>query len=121
VFADEGIAFVGDNFFAMGCGRWFEGSPEQMHQSLRRLAALPPETKLYCAHEYTLSNARFAAHVEPDNPAIAARLEKTQAQRAAGQRTVPMTVADEIATNPFVRASGVEQFASLRAQKDVFG
>jgi hydroxyacylglutathione hydrolase len=121
VFADEGIAFVGDTIFAMGCGRLFEGSPEQMHQSLRRLAALPPETKLYCAHEYTLSNARFAAHVEPDNPAIAARLEKTQAQRAAGQRTVPTTVADEIATNPFVRASGVEQFASLRAQKDVFG
>jgi hydroxyacylglutathione hydrolase len=121
VFANEGIAFVGDTIFAMGCGRLFEGSPEQMHQSLRRLAALPPETKLYCAHEYTLSNARFAAHVEPDNPAIAARLEKTQAQRAAGQRTVPTTVAEEIATNPFVRASGVEQFASLRAQKDVFG
>ena len=120
VFEDDGLAFVGDTIFAMGCGRLFEGSPEQMHHSLRRLAALPPETKLYCAHEYTLSNARFAAHAEPGNPVIADRLAKTEAQRAAGERTVPTTVADEIATNPFVRANGVDQFARLRAAKDVF-
>ena len=74
IFDDERVAFVGDTLFAMGCGRLFEGTPEQMYRSLQRLAALPAETRLYCAHEYTLSNARFAAHAEPDNPAIAERL-----------------------------------------------
>jgi hydroxyacylglutathione hydrolase len=121
VFELDCIAFVGDTIFAMGCGRLFEGSPEQMHRSLQRLTALPPETKLYCAHEYTLSNARFATHADPGNQAIASRLAKTVAQREAGERTVPTTVADEIATNPFVRADSVEQFARLRAEKDNFG
>jgi hydroxyacylglutathione hydrolase len=120
VFEGDGIAFVGDTIFAMGCGRLFEGSPEQMHGSLQRLAALPPATRLYCAHEYTLSNARFAAHAEPGNRAIAGRLAKTEAQRAAGERTVPTTVADELATNPFVRADSVGSFARLRADKDDF-
>jgi hydroxyacylglutathione hydrolase len=120
VFERDGIAFVGDTIFAMGCGRLFEGSPAQMHGSLQRLTALPPETKLYCAHEYTLSNARFAAHAEPGNQAIASRLAKTEAQREAGERTVPTRVADEIATNPFVRADSVDRFARLRAEKDNF-
>jgi hydroxyacylglutathione hydrolase len=120
IFDDDGIAFVGDTMFAMGCGRLFEGSPEQMHGSLQRLAALPPETKLYCAHEYTLSNARFAAHAEPGNSAIAGRLARTEAQRAAGEATVPTTLADELATNPFVRADSADTFARLRAEKDDF-
>jgi hydroxyacylglutathione hydrolase len=121
IFDDDSVAFVGDTMFAMGCGRLFEGSPDQMHASLQRLAALPPETKLYCAHEYTLSNALFAAHAEPGNANIAERLARTEAQRAAGDRTVPTTVGQELATNPFVRAESVESFARLRAQKDNFG
>lgn len=120
IFEDDGIAFVGDTIFAMGCGRLFEGSPEQMHRSLQRLAALPPETQLYCAHEYTLSNARFAAHAEPDNREIANRLAQVEAKRAAGEGTVPTTVADELATNPFVRAGDIESFAKLRTEKDSF-
>ena len=80
------IAFVGDTLFAMGCGRLFEGTAEQMHHSLQRLAALPEDTALYCGHEYTLANARFATHAEPDNPAIAARLDKVEALRE-GERS----------------------------------
>ena len=121
VFEGDGIAFVGDTIFAMGCGRLFEGTPAQMHRSLQRLACLPPKTLLYCAHEYTLSNARFAAHAEPDNAAIAERLARTQAQRDAGEITVPTSVADERSTNPFVRAASVDEFARLRAEKDNFG
>jgi hydroxyacylglutathione hydrolase len=120
VFAEDGLAFVGDTIFAMGCGRLFEGSPAQMHDSLQRIAALPSQTRLYCAHEYTLANARFAAHAEPSNPEIADRLAVVEARRAAGEPTVPTTVGEEIATNPFVRASSVEAFAMLRAEKDNF-
>jgi hydroxyacylglutathione hydrolase len=120
IFDDERIAFVGDTIFAMGCGRLFEGTPAQMHGSLQQLAGLPPETRLYCAHEYTLSNGRFAAWAEPGNRAIAERLERVRTQRDAGERTVPTTVADELATNPFVRAGSVEEFARLRAEKDNF-
>ncbi|MCY7338564.1 MAG: hydroxyacylglutathione hydrolase [Sphingomonas bacterium] len=120
IFADAGVAFVGDTMFAMGCGRLFEGSPEQMHASLQRLAALPGDTALYCAHEYTLANARFAAHAFPADAAIADRLATVAAMREAGQATVPTSVALERATNPFLRAASVEQFAQLRTAKDRF-
>jgi hydroxyacylglutathione hydrolase len=120
-FEDEGMIFVGDTMFAMGCGRLFEGTAEQMHSSLQRIAALPDETRLYCGHEYTLANARFAAHAEPGNPAIAARLEEVAALRDAGEITLPTTVAQERDTNPFVRASDWQDFARLRAAKDSFG
>jgi hydroxyacylglutathione hydrolase len=116
----ERAAFVGDTLFAMGCGRLFEGTAEQMHANLRRLAALPPDTKVYCAHEYTLSNARFAATVEPDNAELARRIAEVEAARARGEATVPTTIALELATNPFVRAASVEQFAERRHAKDNF-
>jgi len=121
IFDEDGTAFVGDTLFAMGCGRLFEGTPEQMFASLGRLAALPDSTRLFCAHEYTLANARFAAHAEPDNEDVAARLDKVSALRAKGQITVPTTVAEEKRTNPFVRASDARQFAERRAAKDSFG
>ncbi len=114
------IAFVGDTLFAMGCGRLFEGTAEQMHTSLQRLVALPDDTALYCGHEYTLANARFAAHAEPDNPAIAERFQQVERLRADGRITLPTTVAQERATNPFVRVSDWKQFARLRAEKDSF-
>jgi len=120
IFKDEGLAFVGDTMFAMGCGRLFEGSPGQMHHSLGRLAGLPGETKLYCAHEYTLSNARFAAHAFPENKAIADRLRLVERERSLARPTVPTTVGEERATNPFLLARDVVQFAELRAEKDNF-
>ena len=120
IFDEEGIAFVGDTLFAMGCGRLFEGTPQQMHHSLGRLAALPDDTRLYPAHEYTLSNALFAVHAEPQNAQAAERLAEVQALRQAGAITLPTTVADERETNPFVRASSAEAFARLRADKDSF-
>ena len=118
VFRDDGIAFVGDTMFAMGCGRLFEGSPEQMHGSLQRLAALPADTRVYCAHEYTLSNARFAAHAFPDDGAIAQRLASVIEAREAGRATVPTTIGQERATNPFLRAASADEFAQLRLAKD---
>jgi hydroxyacylglutathione hydrolase len=121
LFDDAQIAFVGDTLFAMGCGRLFEGTPQQMYDSLGRIAALPDETALYCAHEYTLSNARFAAHAEPGNSAIADRLARVEAMRGDGLITLPTTVAQERATNPFVRAADWREFARLRAAKDSFG
>lgn len=121
LFDEERIAFVGDTLFAMGCGRLFEGSPEQMYRSLQRLSGLPLDTRLYCAHEYTLANARFAAHVEPDNRAITDRLARISRLRDAGQITVPTTVGEERETNPFVRSTNVQEFASRRARKDSFG
>src|SRR6476659_4402008 len=105
IFDDDRVAFVGDTLFAMGCGRLFEGTAQQMHQSLQRLAALPEETALYCGHEYTLANALFAAHAEPGNAAIAARLKEVEQGRLEGRVTLPTTVAEERQTNPFVRAS----------------
>jgi len=105
LFDEERVAFVGDTLFAMGCGRLFEGTPAQMYRSLQRLAGLPDETNLYCAHEYTLSNARFAVQAEPENAAAAARLT---------------TVAQERETNPFVRATDEHAFARLRKDKDSF-
>ncbi|WP_129793561.1 hydroxyacylglutathione hydrolase [Sphingosinicella sp. CPCC 101087] len=118
--AEEGLIFVGDTLFAMGCGRLFEGSAGQMHANLQRLAALPEDTEVYCAHEYTLSNGRFALTVEPENQALAQRMEKVESARAAGEATVPTTIGLERATNPFVRAATVEEFARRREAKDGF-
>lgn len=120
VFGEDRVAFVGDTMFAMGCGRLFEGTPEQMHRSLARLAGLPDDTRLYCAHEYTLANAQFAAHAFPANQAIGERLASIVAAREAGRSTVPTTVAKERATNPFLLARDAGHFAALRAEKDSF-
>jgi hydroxyacylglutathione hydrolase len=120
IFRDERVAFVGDTMFAMGCGRLFEGTPEQMHRSLARLAELPDDTRLYCAHEYTLANARFAAHAFPENKAIAERLRHVERERSDARPTVPTSVGEERATNPFLLARDVRQFADLRAEKDNF-
>ncbi|MCM2462707.1 hydroxyacylglutathione hydrolase [Pseudomonas sp. CG7] len=134
----HGLLFCGDTLFAAGCGRLFEGTPAQMHHSLSRLAALPEDTLVYCTHEYTLSNLRFAAAVEPGNPDIAARLEKVSRQRDEGVITLPSTLALEKLTNPFLRTAETsvkqkaderngqrnqtpsEVFAALRAWKDTF-
>jgi hydroxyacylglutathione hydrolase len=116
----ERAAFVGDTLFAMGCGRLFEGSAEQMHDSLQRLAALPPETLVYCGHEYTLANGRFALTVEPGNADLARRVAEVKKMRDRGEVTLPTTIALERATNPFMRASSVEEFAERRHGKDNF-
>ena len=130
-FADDAAIFVGDTMFAMGCGRLFEGTPQQMWDSLQRLAALPDDTKVYCAHEYTASNARFALSVD-DEPAVKARTEAIFAARERGEWTVPTTIGLEKATNPFLRAPALagrmglsgapdhEAFAAIRAAKDSF-
>ena len=117
---DEDTVFVGDTLFAMGCGRLFEGTAEQMHGNLQRLATLPPETAVYCAHEYTLSNGRYALVAEPDNAEVRARMIRVEAARAAGEATVPTTIALELATNPFMRAASAEQLAERRQAKDNF-
>jgi hydroxyacylglutathione hydrolase len=117
--AEDQIAFVGDTLFALGCGRLFEGTPEQMWTSLSRLAALPADTAVYCAHEYTASNARFALSVD-QSPALKARAEAIFAARERGEPTVPTTIALEKATNPFLTAGGVQVFAERRAAKDGF-
>ncbi len=116
----SGVIFVGDTLFAMGCGRLFEGTAAQMFANMRRFAALSDETLVYCAHEYTLSNARFAAHVEPENHAVAERLAAVEAARARGEATVPTMIGAERATNPFLRAASVEDLARRRAEKDRF-
>ncbi|MHC8367088.1 hydroxyacylglutathione hydrolase [Pseudomonas sp. ZT5P21] len=137
-FYHKGTLFCGDTLFAAGCGRLFEGTPEQMHTSLTRLAALPEDTLVYCTHEYTLSNLKFAVAVEPGNLHTAERLAKVSQQREAGIITLPSTIALERLTNPFLRthetsvkekvderngpdnrASGAV-FAALRAWKDKF-
>jgi hydroxyacylglutathione hydrolase len=117
---EAGIAFVGDTLFAMGCGRLFEGTAAQMWRNMERLAALPPETKIYCAHEYTQSNGRYARVAEPDNDAIAERMRDVDAARARGEPTVPTTIALERATNPFMRAGSAEELGRRRAEKDAF-
>ncbi len=114
----EGIAFVGDTLFAMGCGRLFEGTPAQMYANMRTLEALGNETVIYCAHEYTQSNGRFALTVEPENSALIARMVSVDQMRERGEATVPTTIALERATNPFMRAKSVEELAERRAQKD---
>ncbi|GGJ88224.1 hydroxyacylglutathione hydrolase [Pseudomonas matsuisoli] len=135
---EQPVLFSGDTLFAAGCGRLFEGSPQQMHESLQKLNALPENTRVYCAHEYTLSNLRFAAAVEPQNHAIAARLRQVENDRASSRITVPSLLSLERETNPFLRAevaavrdqiklqrntrcgSELETFAALRAWKDEF-
>jgi len=129
--AADHIAFVGDTLFALGCGRLFEGTPEQKWDSLQRLAALPDDTRVYCAHEYTASNARFALSVD-DDPALKARASAVFAARERGEATVPTTIGLEKATNPFLRAprlagrlgepagGDARAFAAVRAAKDSF-
>jgi hydroxyacylglutathione hydrolase len=116
----ERLAFVGDTLFAMGCGRLFEGSAEQMFANMKRLEALPPETAIYCAHEYTLSNGRFALAIDPANAELIGRMVEVEAARERGEPTVPTTIALERATNPFMRARSAEELAERRAQKDRF-
>ncbi len=116
----EGAVFVGDTLFAMGCGRLFEGTAEQMFDNMVRLSHLPEETRVYCAHEYTQSNGRYALVAEPDNADIARRMDEVNAARARGDATVPTTIALERATNPFMRARSVEQLAERRTAKDNF-
>lgn len=117
-FADDGAIFVGDTLFAMGCGRLFEGTAEQMFANMQRLAELDDATRVYCAHEYTLSNARFAVTVEPDNTALAKRLAAVEVARSAGEATVPTTIGEERATNPFLRAGSATELGRIRALKD---
>ncbi|GAA5079736.1 hydroxyacylglutathione hydrolase [Lysobacter panacisoli] len=137
-YVGEGLLFCGDTLFSLGCGRMFEGTPAQMRGSLSRLAALPPETRVCCGHEYTLANAAFARVVEPGNPVLARRIEEAQAMRDSGRPTLPSTVGGELAANPFLRvdaeevraslarhlghapADAVEAFAALRRWKDGF-
>ena len=116
---DDQIAFVGDTLFALGCGRLFEGDAEQMWASLSRLAALPEATAVYCAHEYTAANARFALSVD-DGAALKARTQEIFAARERGEPTVPTTIALEKATNPFLRAGDAGRFGALRMAKDSF-
>lgn len=117
-FESAHAAFVGDTLFAMGCGRLFEGTAAQMYDNMRKLEALGDGTAIYCAHEYTLSNARFAVTVEPDNADLTRRFADVVAARERGEATVPTTIALERATNPFMRATSVEELAARRAAKD---
>lgn len=128
------VAFVADTLFALGCGRIFEGTPEMMWESLQKLMALPDDTTIYCGHEYTQANARFALTIEPDNADLVARAAEIDALRAQGKPTLPTTIALERATNPFVRvdepgirqrlglenASQADVFAEIRKRKDNF-
>lgn len=133
-FADDAVLFCGDTLFGLGCGRLFEGTPAQMWRSLSALRALPDETKVYCAHEYTEANARFALSVDPANRRLVERAQAVKALRRAGTPTVPSTIEDERATNPFLRADAPELaravgltdadpttvFAAIRKRKDQF-
>ncbi len=113
VFEADKAAFVGDTLFSIGCGRLFEGTPAQMWASLQKLMALPDDTRIYCAHEYTESNGRFAVTVEPENAALAARVAQVADLRAAGRPTIPSTIGLEKATNPFLRPASPELRATL--------
>ena len=113
---EANLLFCGDTLFAGGCGRMFEGTAPQMHGSLARLASLPEDTAVYCAHEYTLANLRFAKAVEPDNTALLERIAKAEALRAAGTPTVPTSIALERATNPFLRTESPSVRQALAAQ-----
>jgi len=133
-FAADGVAFVGDTLFALGCGRVFEGTMAQMWSALQKLMTLPPETVVYCGHEYTAANAAFAVTIEPGNADLLARVEEIKALRAEGKPTVPTTIALELKTNPFLRpaspavqrelamegAGEGEVFAEIRRRKDSF-
>ncbi|RKQ68828.1 hydroxyacylglutathione hydrolase [Litorimonas taeanensis] len=117
---DAEAIFVGDTLFAMGCGRLFEGTPLQMFESLKKLASLPPETKVYCAHEYTVSNGEFAITVESENPALRAALGDAKTKRTKAVPTIPTTISKELETNPFMRAETPEILGQIRAAKDNF-
>lgn len=133
-FEDSGVLFTGDTLFALGCGRLFEGSAEQMWTSLGKLRSVPDETRVYCGHEYTNANADFALSVEPDNEPLRRRADQVLAARQAGKPTVPSTMGEEKATNPFLRADAealqraagltgrdaVSVFAEIRRRKDHF-
>ena len=111
-YVGNGAVFCGDTLFACGCGRLFEGTAAQMADSLGKLARLAPETQVYCAHEYTMSNIRFAEAVEPGNARLAARKLRDAARRERGEPTVPSTIGEELATNPFLRCDEAEVRAS---------
>lgn len=115
-FVDEGVVFTGDTLFAGGCGRLFEGDAAQMMASLGRLASLPEATRVYCGHEYTEKNLRFAAMLEPANRALADKLSSVTKLRAAGRPTVPTTIREERATNPFLRTDSPELRASVKSR-----
>jgi hydroxyacylglutathione hydrolase len=115
----ENNLFCGDTLFTAGCGRLFEGTPEQMHASLKKLMALPDNTKIYCGHEYTESNLRFAMSLEPKNPKLVSRFERVQGLRARGASTVPSTLEEEKQTNPFLRWDSKEIQASVKASAPV--
>lgn len=119
-FAGDALAFVGDTLFAMGCGRLFEGTAAQMFTAMQRFAAMPDDTIVYCAHEYTLSNGRYALVAEPGNAAIRDRMAEVERLRVAGKATVPTTIAAERATNPFLRAADARMLAERRGAKDSF-
>lgn len=137
-YVGEGVLLCGDTLFSLGCGRMFEGTPAQMLASLDRLAALSGDTRVCCGHEYTAANGRFASTIEPENAALAARIRQVATLRKANQPSVPSTLADELATNPFLRVDSpaviewcrhhaghaddrIARFAALRGAKDTFG
>ncbi len=119
-FPDGGVLLSGDTLFSLGCGRLSEGTPEEMYASLRKLAALPGDTKVCCGHEYTESNARFALAVDPENADLHAMVAKIEQLRSAGQPSVPSLLSDELKANPFLLAPDAASFAALRAKKDRF-
>jgi len=119
-FERAGALFTGDALFSLGCGRLLEGTAAELYHSLHRFDALPDETRVYAGHEYTLGNARFALHVDPENQALRRRVAEVEALRARGVSTLPVTLGEERATNPFLRARDVAAFAALRAEKDRF-
>lgn len=114
------VLICGDTLFSLGCGRLLEGTAADMHGSLRKLAALPGDTLVCCGHEYTQSNARFALHADPGNPALRTRAAEVERLRGAGQPTIPSRLSDELAENPFLRAPDVAALARLRTEKDTF-
>ena len=114
------VLLCGDTLFSLGCGRLLEGTAEEMFASLQRLRTLPPDSLVCCGHEYTLSNARFALTVEPDNKALQARAQQAREQRGRGEATVPTRLEEEMATNPFLRAPDVAALAKMRKAKDEF-
>ncbi len=119
-FQQSKALFCGDTLFAMGCGRLFEGSAMQMWTSLNKLMALPEETQIYCAHEYTENNGRFALTIEPTNADLKFRMQQVKEYRQQGLATVPFLLVEELATNPFLRAKSCSEFAQIRQLKDNF-
>lgn len=119
-FKEERAVFVGDTLFGMGCGRIFEGTPQMMFDSMQKLKKLPDDTRVYCGHEYTEANGTFALTVDPDNPALHARMKDVRALRKEGKPTVPYFMSEDKTTNPFLLAKDVPSFAEVRARKDRF-